>query len=346
MIKVGIAGCGSIVKFRHAPEYLANKDAEIKGFYDYFPERATAMADEFGGKVYESFEDMLSDDEIDAVSICTANEFHSSMTIQALKSGKHVLCEKPMAMTVEEAAAMVDTAEETGRTLMIGHNQRLVPAHKLAKQLIEDNVIGKVLSFQATFSHPGPEAWGVDKSKGTWFFKKDLAGFGSLADLGVHKIDLIRWLIGAEMSEVTSLIATLDKTNEEGKLIEVDDNSISIIKMENGVIGSVTTGWTNYGEEDNSTIIYGTKGVIEIFRDPRYSVKVLLKNGQKINYEVGSIQTNTNQTNSGVIDLFVENLLNNTKPEISGQDAMKVMKIVIAMDESSKTKRTVKINQH
>lgn len=341
MINVGIAGCGSITRFRHAPEYLANKDAKIMGFYDYFPERAKEMAKEFGTNTYSTFEDMLADENIDAVSICTANKFHASMSIQALQAGKHVLCEKPMAMSIEEAKQMNQAARENGRILMIGHNQRLVPAHKLAKQILESELIGKVLTFRVVFAHSGPENWGINKTNSTWFFKKQEAGFGSLADLGVHKVDLIRWLLGTEVEEVTSALTALDKKDESGSFIEVDDNSVSILKMANGAVGTVTTSWSNYGEEDNSTIIYGTKGVIEIFLHPEYAVRVILKNGEKINYEVGGIQTNDKQTNSGVIDLFIENLVNHTKPEISGEDAMRVMEIVFAMERSSIEKKTV-----
>lgn len=343
MIRVGIAGCGSIARFRHAPEYAGNENGEIVGFYDYFPQRAEEMASQFGGEVYPNFEDMLADARIDAVSICTANKFHSSMTVQALEAGKHVLCEKPMALSIDEAKAMTEAARRNGKKLMIGHNQRLVPAHQLAKKLLQDRVIGKPLTFSAVFSHSGPETWGIDKNKGTWFFKKDDAGFGSLADLGVHKVDLMRWLIGSEVTEVCSVLTTLDKQDESGSLIQVDDNSFSILKMESGAVGTVTTGWTNYGEENNSAVIYGTEGVMEILADPNYAVRVILKNGEKINYEVGAIQTNTHQTNSGVIDLFIKCLEEDMEPAITGEDALQVMNIVFHLEESAMKKKMVKV---
>jgi len=345
MIRVGIAGCGSIVKLRHAPEYAANKNAEIGGFYDIDIERVNEFAKEFGGVVYRTYDEMLSDKTLDAISICTANKYHSSMTIQALRAGKHVLCEKPMAMSEKEAVDMVNAAKETGLTLMIGHNQRLLPAHKLAKELLEEGMIGAPLTFHTIFSHAGPEAWSVDKSNGTWFFRKGAAGFGSLADLGVHKIDIIRWLLDSEVTKVTAMTSALHKRNDEGNLIDVDDNSITILTMENGVIGSIITSWTNYGEEDNSTVIYGTQGVMEIFTDPVYSIKIFLKTGEKKYYKAGTIQTNTNQTNSGVIDLFVKKLIEHTKTEISGEDALQIMKIVYAIEESSKLQKTVTLNE-
>lgn len=345
MYRVGIAGCGSITKFRHAPEYRQNPQAEIAGFYDYKTERANEMAETFGGKVYPTYEEMLNDPSIDAVSICTANAFHCRMTVQALKAGKHVLCEKPMALTKEETREMVDEAGKQNRILMIGHNQRLVSAHQMARKLIGQGELGKILTFRTTFCHAGPESWSADKSKSTWFFQKGAAGLGSLADLGIHKVDLIRWLLQSEVKEVTSALFTEDKRYEDGSLIEIDDNSISVLKMENGAVGSVTTGWTNYGEEDNSTVIYGTKGVMKIFSDPRYAVTIQKKDGTVVNYQMDAIQTNTSQTSSGVIDLFLESIGQGAALELSGEEAAKVMDVIFAMEQSAKEKRTVSLGQ-
>lgn len=343
MIQVAIAGCGSIAQFRHAPEYAANPRAQISGVFDTVPERAQALSRQYGGKIYSCFEELLQDPEVDAVSICTANQAHAEMSILALKSGKHVLCEKPMAITLPDAQAMVDCANETGKFLMVGHNQRFIPAHVLAKKLIAQGNIGKPLTFRTTFAHPGPEAWGIDKTSNTWFFDKAAAGFGSLADLGVHKVDLVRWLLPDEITEVSAMVGTLDKRDSHGALIRVDDNAICLLRTRNGVIGTMTVSWTNYAAEDNSTIIYGSEGVMEIFCDPVWSVRVIGKNGAVACHQAGGIQTNTNQTNSGVIDAFVDGLENKEYPAISGEDALQVMRILFAMDESGRLHKAVSL---
>ena len=111
-MKVGIIGCGKIAQVRHIPEYLDNPQAEIAGYYDFNLERAKELADRFGGKAYETVEDLLADPEIDAVSVCAANNAHAEVTIKALNAGKHVLCEKPMATTIEDCEAMVKASDD------------------------------------------------------------------------------------------------------------------------------------------------------------------------------------------------------------------------------------------
>ena len=129
MINVGIIGCGKIAQIRHIPEYAANPHAEVCGFYDINQARAEELASKFGGRAYASYQELLADERIDAVSVCAANHVHAEISIAALKAGKHVLCEKPMAVTLEECKAMVAAAEESGKYLMIGQNQRLAKAH-------------------------------------------------------------------------------------------------------------------------------------------------------------------------------------------------------------------------
>ena len=106
MLKIGIIGCGKITEVRHAPEYDENPNCEIAGYYDFFPEAAQALAKKYGGKVYDSMEALLESD-VDAVSVCVANDSHASASIAALKAGKHVLCEKPMAVKLEDCVDMV-----------------------------------------------------------------------------------------------------------------------------------------------------------------------------------------------------------------------------------------------
>lgn len=345
MFKIGIIGCGKIAQVRHIPEYAANPDAELAGYYDFNRERAQQQADMFGGTVYRTYGEMLSDPSIDAVSICVANDAHAGITIEALRAGKHVLCEKPMAMSLEECEAMVKAASETGKYLMVGHNQRLAKAHARARQLVEEGAIGQIVTFRTNFSHKGPETWSIDPGAGVWFFDKKKAVLGAMADLGIHKTDLIQFLTGTRVAEVMAYLGTLDKKDVNGNPIGVDDNAICIYRMENGIMGTMTASWTCYGEEENSTILYGTEGVMKIYCDMAHSIVLERRNGERIYYDIDSIQTNANQTRSGVIDLFMECLVTDTPPEISGEEALSAMRAVFAAVESAATGTSIKIRR-
>ena len=146
MIKVGLIGCGKIGQVRHLPEYAANPDCEIVALYDINLERAKALAQQYGAKAYDSVDALLASD-VDAVSVCSSNTSHAEIAMAALKAGKHVLCEKPMATTQQDCEAMVAAAKQTGKRLMIGQNQRLAGAHAKAKELIDAGAIGRVLTF-------------------------------------------------------------------------------------------------------------------------------------------------------------------------------------------------------
>lgn len=209
-IGIGIIGCGKIAQLRHIPEYAANEHVLLKGFFDVNLSRAEELASRYGGKAYTSYEALLADPEIEAVSVLTPNFTHAEISIAALKAGKHVLCEKPMAVNLADCEAMVETAKQTGNKLMIGQNQRLTPAHRKARELIQSGAIGDVITFHTTFSHSGADNWSID-GKNSWFMDKNQSHFGAMADLGVHKTDLIVYLLGKKIKKASAVLGTLQK---------------------------------------------------------------------------------------------------------------------------------------
>ncbi len=345
-IGIGIIGCGKIAQVRHIPEYADNPDAELRGFYDLDLPRAQGLAKKYGGKAYKNVDELIADPSIDAVSVCAANNAHAELTIKALRAGKHVLCEKPMAVTLEDCEKMVDEAKKAGKFLMIGHNQRLAKAHVKAKKLIDAGLIGRIITFRTSFGHGGPETWSITPGKNVWFFDKKRAAMGAMADLGVHKTDLIHFLTGQRVVRTTARLTTLDKRGADGELIGVDDNAICIYELSGGILGTMTASWTYYGAEDNSTILYGEKGIMRIYDDPEHSIVVKLADGTKIMYDVEQIQTNDNQTKSGVIDLWLKCLTTDTPPEISGESALFAMRAVFASIRSCELGKTVDIPEN
>lgn len=339
MLKVGIIGCGKITEVRHAPEYAENPHCHLVGFFGMRRERAEKMAKKYQAKAYYSVEEMLESD-VDAVSVCTANRYHAEITMQALKAGKHVLCEKPMATTKEDCEAMVRTAKEAGKYLMIGLNQRLAKAHVKGREILQSGELGSLIGFETHFSHPGPENWTGQAD--SWFFDKKAAQFGVMADLGVHKTDLLYYLTGQKIVKTSAVLATVDKKYPDGLLISVDDNAAALYTLESGVVGTMRVSWTNYGKEDNSTKLYCQGGVIRMYDDSRYSLIVEKKDGTVVPYELDRLASNKEQTdggrtNSGVIDAFVEAILGNYEPALSGKSALHAMHVIFANQRSAES---------
>ena len=346
-LKIGIIGCGMITKERHAPEYYANENCKVVGFFDKDIQRAQAMAEKYGGVVCDSVDELLSMD-LDAVSVCVANAMHAEIAIKALNAGKHVLCEKPMAVTLEQCEAMVEAAEKNQKILMIGHNQRFAAAHQEARRLIQDGAIGKVLSFETKFGHGGPECW--TKTPDTWFFHKSQAVFGVMADLGIHKTDLLHYLLGEPIVKVQAIMNTLDKRYPDGTLIDVDDNSFCFYQTESGVTGIMHVSWTFYGNEKNSTVIYGTKGVLRCYDDETNALIWERKDGGIVRFDLGYISKNSDATlgihnNTGVINEFVDSILNQREPLTSARESLKAMRVIFAALESARTGEKITVQQ-
>ncbi|NLG12944.1 MAG: Gfo/Idh/MocA family oxidoreductase [Lentisphaerae bacterium] len=343
VVRIGLLGAGSIALFRHGLELSQNPYAELAAVYDPITERAEYLSSLYNVPVVKSEKALIDDKSIDAVIVCTPNSEHARLTIAALKAGKHVLCEKPMATSLKDATEMITTAEKCGKKLMIGHNQCLMSPHLKAKQLLSEGVIGDVLTFRTAFGHGGPETWSQDNGPHTWFFKKEKAYVGCMGDLGVHKCYLIPWLLGTDIEEVSAYIATMDKKNEKGELITVDDNAVVIMKMANGVLGQLTASWTYYGPEDNITTFYGTKGRMILGADPDYPVEVYLANGEAAKYKVGAVATNTVQVKSGIPDLFVDCLLDGIDVPFDGLKGYKALAAVVACMDSNDTGKAIKV---
>lgn len=333
-IKIGIIGCGSIATHRHIPEYQENSEAEIIAYCDIVKERSDEQVELNGGSSYQDYHELLANPDVEAVSICTPNYLHAEITIAALKADKHVLCEKPMATSLEDAEQMIAAAQESGKKLMIGHNQRILETHQQAKKDIADGKLGKIYSFKTSFGHPGPEGWSVD-GPDSWFFDKKRAFIGAMGDLGVHKADLMRYILGEEFKEVGALIETSAKANAT-----VDDNAVLILKSDSGIIGTLSASWAYNGEEDNSTVLYGENGIMKLNADPEYSYIFISADGEVEKQQLGEIQTNDDdgQKNSHTIDAFIDAIIKDETPICDGEEGKASLNVIIKAMEAAETK--------
>jgi UDP-N-acetylglucosamine 3-dehydrogenase len=338
-VKIGVIGCGSIAQHRHLPEYKMNEQVELVAVCDINTERANSVAQQYGVKAYTNYEELLASGTVEAVSVCTPNYLHAPISVAALNSGVHVLCEKPMATSEEEAKAMIEAAKTNGKKLMIGHNQRFVASHQKARELIEKGEIGKIYSFRTAFGHGGPEGWSVD-GKDSWFFKKDEAFIGAMGDLGVHKTDMLRYILNEEIVEVGAFVESNAKD-----FANVDDNAVCVLKTESGIIGTLAASWAYNGKEDNSTIVYGEKGILRLEDDPTYSLVAQYATGEVVNYELGKIQSNDEggQSNSHVIEQFVDAVAEDKESPVPGEEGLKSLAVILAALKSSQTKQITRV---
>lgn len=162
-------------------------------------------------------------------------------------------------------------------------------------------------------------------------------------DLGIHKIDLIRFLLDDEVAEISSFDGALDKKDENGKPIEVCDNMVSILRMKSGVLGTASFSWTYYGDEDNSTILYCENGIMSIYTSPEYQISISRVGQATETFLLEEMQTNDKQTSTGVIDAFVDSILRQAKPPVGGADGLQALRIINAALESARTGQTVKL---
>lgn len=341
MVNVVIIGCGGVALTRHVPAYEKMSDAKLYGFFDIVYDKVQQLAEKYSAKAYKSIDEVMSDPEVDAVVVCTATKYHSEIAIKALNAGKHVLCEKPMASTAAEAKEMVEAAQKNGKKLMISHNQRLYAPHMKAKELIESGAIGKVLTFRTFLGIRGPEYSSVNKTTNNWYFSKKHAGRGVVSDVGSHRVDLMRYFFG-DVKKVFAYTPTLDKKYPDGNLIDLDDNAMTIMQLENGIVGLLVTSWTSYSGNDRMTQVFGTEGVLTIYGE-NYPVMIETRSGEKINYELGETASQDVVLITEIDKTFIECIINDTEPFVTGNDGLAVIKIIEAMVKSNQTGQWVEV---
>ena len=227
--KVGIIGCGDIAK-SHLQGYQSN-GVEIAAFADVDLEAAKKLA---GGskhsQCFTDYRDLIKSKLVDAVSICVPPCVHEEVAVYALEHGIHVLCEKPLAHSVQSAKNICNAAKRSNTLLMPAFRHRFLPAVRRIRKLIEKGLVGKLVMFHNVFCGP---AFDMGKK---WFSKKAIAGGGALMDTSSHSADLFRYLVG----EVTEQYAVMHR---HMKGIDVEDAGILTLKADNGAVGALTSGW-------------------------------------------------------------------------------------------------------
>ena len=234
--RVGVIGAGAIAQACHVPGYAGDARAEIVAFADPTAARHREMKKLCpAAKGYKEYRAMLGAEKLDLVSVCSPNAFHAAQAIDALRAGCHVLCEKPMAITLKEADGMAKAATTARRKLMIGFTHRMLAGPMRSKAVLAKGTIGKPFMMRVRFAHGGPfPGW----AKSDWFYDPAVAAGGALLDMGIHAIDLCLWMLGP-IASVQAHAATLMKK------IAVDDNALLLLEFKSGALGYIDVGWTS-----------------------------------------------------------------------------------------------------
>ncbi|NUM48364.1 MAG: Gfo/Idh/MocA family oxidoreductase [Anaerolineales bacterium] len=273
-IKVAVVGCGFIANRKHLPMLTQHEDVEVVAFCDIIRERAETSAKKFGtpdAKIYLDYREVVERTDIDVVHVCTPNSSHAEITIASLESGKHVMCEKPMAKTAAEAKAMLDTAKATGKKLTIGYQNRFRSDSQFIKSLCENGDLGEIYLGKAFATRRrGVPTWGV-------FMDKELQGGGPLIDLGTHALDLTLWMMD-NYEPVSALGSTYNKLAKIGspangmgpwdpEKYEVEDSAFGMVKFKNGASVILEASWAINMIVSNEamTMLCGTKAGADMF---------------------------------------------------------------------------------
>lgn len=258
MLKVGLIGAGSF-GFIHLSGYKNNPNCEIIAVASRSEQSAKKAADKFKiANVYwgDSWKQMLEEQNLDIVSICSPNYLHAPMSIFALKNNCNVICEKPIAINTNELETIENSLNETGLIYFTSFQKRYMPIIPFIKKIIENKVVGNINLIRYFFGHYGPYTSWHASSQQKWFFDKRMSGGGVLLDLGVHCIDLLRYLLG-EIREIEGY-----NYSNNCKKIEAEDNCNVIFKFKNGTLGNITVSWCS--EPSELLELIGTEGTLRI----------------------------------------------------------------------------------
>lgn len=353
-VKVGIIGCGGIANGKHMPSLEKLKNVELVAFCDVLIERAEKAAAEYGvenAKVYEDYRELLLDDSIEVVHILTPNDSHAEISIAALNSGKHVMCEKPMAKSSLEALKMLEAAKRSGKKLTIGYNNRFRPDSRYLHEVCERGDLGEIYYAKAhAIRRRAVPTWGV-------FLDEEKQGGGPLIDIGTHSLDLTLWMMNNYKPK--SVLGTTyhklsqkkDAANAWGPWdpdkFTVEDSAFGFIVMENGATIILESSWAlnSLDVDEAKCSLSGTEGGAD------------MKDGLRINGEsFGKLYTtNVELGLSGVAfydgksetdadleaRLWIDSIINDTEPVVKPEQAYVVTQILEAIYESAKTGKAV-----
>jgi predicted dehydrogenase len=338
-VKVGLVGSGFIADI-HAAGFQMVPDAELVAVASPTPGKAAHFARERGiGRAFEDYRDLLALKEIEVVLLGLPNYLHCQATLAAAAAGKHVICEKPLCRSLEEADQMIDACKKAGVLLMYAEELCFAPKYVRAKKLVDEGALGRAFLVKQSEEHFGPHM--------PWFWDVDKSGGGVLLDMGCHSIEFARWVFGKPA--IKSVYASMnvhvhtDKTRGE-------DHSLCIVEYEGGRVGLAENSWAKQGGVDDRCEIYGSGGFTRA--DLLRGNSLLTYSEGGYGYAVEKAATTQGYTftmfeeiwNYGFpqeLQHFVRCVQGKETPLETGEDGREVLKIICAAYESAGTGRRI-----
>ena len=329
MVKVAVIGAGGIAH-RHVETLQKIEKVEIIGIHDIKSDKAKSLASQCGAKVFEKMEDSLK--EVDAVYILTPPSSHREIAVKAMDAGKHVICEKPIAITLEDAEIMIDKAKANNVKLFITFNMRFRKSYERLKEIVDSGKLGEMITF-----------WNQRMARGlpkdyNWRTDPELLCGITIESLS-HDIDLVRW-IGSDIVDVRGRIFA---SNPE--ISEMDDNSQVMLTLENGATANIHVSWSSYFSK-NSRGVVGTRGTVNLEGEGMWDCRSF--QWQTENNEEPIIENIEDSLDEYSYlkenEHFIECIEKEIEPIVTGKDGLEVLKISHAILKSHKTAQVVKID--
>ena len=334
-VRVAIIGCGHVTERLALPQLAGCRDARVTALVDLDRAAAAHRARRFGLErcpIWTEWRRMLREADIDAVAVNLPNALHAEVAIAALQAKKHVMVEKPMALSLREADAMLEAARTHGRLLMVEHALRFDPVHEAAYRLLQrQRVVGRFHRLRASIGHAGPEYWAG--SRRSWFVDPRQAGGGALLDVGIHLIDLVRWLSGKPIRRVLGLVKRLEKR------IRVEDNASGLLEFSDGTIGAFDASWT-MRPYDVTTHFFGERGQLQtsLGSRPQLTVRLSRREGDPNQPRGEGAHPEIPRASrlGGAYPAFVQAILRGQPSPIPGEEGRRALEVVLGAYESAR----------
>lgn len=351
-LRVGVIGVG--VGQAHIVGYQAHPNAEVVAIADLSSQRLAETGDRYGiPDRYTDYHDMLRRDDIEAVSVAVPNALHAPVSLDALQAGKHVLCEKPLALNATEAQRIVDAAAAAGRQVMVCFNYRMRPDARWLKTAVDEGRFGEVYLAKANWLRNS----GIPGS-GSWFGSRALSGGGPLIDLGVHMLDLSLWLLGYPDAATVSGV-TFSKFGPRGRKswsglvksgaddnFDVEDLALALVRFTDGRALTLETSWASHtrsGRDDYFITLYGEEAGADLYVANYAEEDTVMFYTEMFGEQVdirpklrGGVRSHTL-----AVAHFVDSILAGTPVEATGEQGVALMRIIDAIYESARLGREV-----